>query len=110
MEYADGSRAELMTSFSKGVGDFRAEGPKGWVELSPAFSYRGVRGRTSRGSLSIPNINQQAAQMDAFAANIIDGTDSIVPGEMGRRDIQIVTAIYEAARTGKRVEVSHSTI
>jgi hypothetical protein len=28
-----------------------------------------------------------------------------VPGELGRRDLQIITAIYEAARTGKRVQV-----
>ena len=110
MEFADGSSGEFMTSFNQDVGDFRASGPQGRIELSPAFGYRGVRGRTHQGRLDIPNINQQAAQMDAFAANILEDTPVIVPGEMGRRDMQIVTAIYEAARTGKRIEVSQSGI
>jgi glucose-fructose oxidoreductase len=109
-EFADGSSGRFMTSFNEGVGYFRATGPRGRIELSPAFSYRGVRGRTDRGSLDIPNINQQAAQMDAFAANILEDTPVIVPGEMGRRDMQIITAIYEAARTGRRIEVSQTTI
>lgn len=110
MEFADGSRGSFMTSFNEGVGRFRASGPDGYIELDPAYAYRGVRGRTHKGRLDIPNINQQAAQMDAFAANILEGTPVIVPGEMGRRDMQIITAIYEAARTGRRVEVSASTI
>jgi len=43
--------------------------------------------------------------MDDFADCILTGRDSIVPGEMGLRDIKITTAIYEAARTGQRVMV-----
>ena len=41
--------------------------------------------------------------MDDFADCILTGRKTEVPGEMGRRDMQIVTAIYEAARTGQRV-------
>lgn len=110
MEFADGSSGRFMTTFNDGANSFQGSGPNGRIELSPAFSYRGVRGRTHRGALDIPNINQQAAQMDAFAANILEDTPVIVPGEMGRRDMQIITAIYEAARTGRRIEVSQSTI
>jgi predicted dehydrogenase len=44
-------------------------------------------------------------QMDDFAECILTGRATRVPGEMGRRDILITTAIYEAARTGKRVLV-----
>ncbi|PYX91541.1 MAG: glucose-fructose oxidoreductase [Acidobacteria bacterium] len=58
-----------------------------------------------RGPLSFPAINQQAAHMDDFADCILTGRDTSVPGELGRRDIQIITAIYEAARTGKPVKV-----
>jgi len=43
--------------------------------------------------------------MDDFADCILTGRDTSVPGELGRRDIQIITAIYEAARTGKPVKV-----
>lgn len=110
MEFKDGSHAQAMTSFARSVGHFRAIGPKGRIELAPAYTYRDVAGRTNRGRLKIPNINQQAGQMDAFAANIIEGTDCITPGEMGRRDLQVITAIYDAARSGRRVEVSQTTL
>jgi predicted dehydrogenase len=53
-------------------------------------------------------INQQAAQMDDFAACVAAGRDAIVPGEMGRRDMVIIEAIYEAAGTGKRVALAKS--
>jgi hypothetical protein len=50
-------------------------------------------------------INQQTAQMDAFAINILQNTPSIVPGEMGLRDNYIIEKIYESAAKGG-VEVS----
>ena len=28
---------------------------------------------------------------------------SIVPGELGKRDVKIIAAVYEAMRTGKKV-------
>ena len=43
--------------------------------------------------------------MDDFADCILTGRESEVNGEMGRRDMKIITAVYEAARTGKRVLV-----
>jgi predicted dehydrogenase len=73
--------------------------------LEPAFSYRGISGRTNRGELDLPHINQQARQMDGFAECLLHGAPNIVPGEMGRRDVRLLMAIYEAARTGKRVTV-----
>jgi len=35
-----------------------------------------------------------------------EGRESPVSGAMGRRDMVIIEAIYTAARTGKRVEVT----
>jgi predicted dehydrogenase len=43
--------------------------------------------------------------MDDFAECILTGRATPVPGELGRRDIRILTAIYEAASTGKRIVV-----
>jgi predicted dehydrogenase len=43
--------------------------------------------------------------MDDFAGSILNGRKLLVPGEIGRRDLQIITAIFEAARSGKRVPV-----
>ncbi len=105
MEFAGGATCAGFASYERGANRFRAEAPHGWVELDPAFSYRGVEGRTSRGRIHYPSVNEQAGQMDDFAACILTGRPTPVPGEMGRRDIAIITAIYEAAASGRRVPV-----
>jgi glucose-fructose oxidoreductase len=105
MEFPNGARLEASTSFNGSGNQFRVDGKKGWIDFKEAFSYRGLVCETSRGPLNYPVINQQAAQMDDFANCILTGRDTSVPGELGRRDMQIITAIYESARTGKSVAV-----
>jgi predicted dehydrogenase len=106
MEFPSGAKAECMMSYNKRANQLRVEAENGWYELSPAYSYRGIRGRTSRGDMNFPQVNQQARQMDAFARNILEDTETIVGGELGRRDVKIMLAIYESARTGKRVTLA----
>ncbi|MFZ5497208.1 MAG: Gfo/Idh/MocA family protein [Verrucomicrobiota bacterium] len=107
LEFANGARCAGYTSYNSNRNDFRAEAEGGWFEIGPAYSYRGLRAATSRGPVNVtPPASQQALQMDAFARNVFDGTPSLVPGEMGRRDMVVVEAIYaSAAAGGKRVEL-----
>jgi hypothetical protein len=44
--------------------------------------------------------------MDAFALSIKNNKPTIVPGEMGRRDVKYIQAIYEAMQSGKRVAIN----
>ncbi len=107
MEFANGAKCEGYTSYNDNRNDFRAEAAGGWYEVSPAFSYRGISAKTSRGPVVATGLpSQQALQIDAFAQCVRDNLPSIVPGEMGRRDMVMVEAIYaSAAAGGKRVEV-----
>jgi glucose-fructose oxidoreductase len=106
MEFPNGARCDAVTSYNHSADKFRVEGAKGWLEFKEhAFTYRGIVAETSRGRLNYTAINQQAAQMDDFADCLLTGRNTPVPGELGRRDMQIITAIYEAAVTGKRVNV-----
>lgn len=106
MEFANGAKAELMTSYNQSVGRFRAEGEKGWYELAPAYGFGGLKANTSRGSVNIAGLkSQQAVQMDDFAQCVHEGRESRVSGEMGLRDMRIIEAIYAAAKSGKRVEL-----
>ncbi|MGH9971276.1 MAG: Gfo/Idh/MocA family oxidoreductase [Pyrinomonadaceae bacterium] len=103
-----GAKCEAVTGFNHRADQFRVEGKKGWLNFKEhAFTYRGIVCETSRGPLNYTAINQQAAQMDDFADCILTGRKSPVPGEVGRRDIQIIQAVYEAARNGKRVKVGN---
>lgn len=104
LEFADGSKCEGMSSGEIGANHFEAEGREAQVRLAPAFSYDGLRMTVNGIELpALDGFNQQAHQMDGFAAAVLKGEPSRVPAEMGLRDIRITSAIYEAARTGKRV-------
>jgi predicted dehydrogenase len=83
----------------------KAEAEKGVFELRSAFNYTGQAGDTPDGEMNFPHINQQAKQMDDFALAIKNNRPTPVPGEMGRRDVRIIEAIYEAMNTGKRVMI-----
>ncbi len=103
MEFPSGAKADCMMSYNKSANNLRVEAEKGWYEVSPAYSYRGIHGKTSKGAMDFPQVNQQALQMDAFAQCILENKPTTVPPEMGRRDVKIMRAIYEAVKSGKRV-------
>lgn len=105
MDFPNGAKLEASTSFNANSNRFRAEGKNGWIDFNSAFSYRGLACDTSRGPMKFATINQQAAQMDDFAHCVLNRRDTQVAGELGRRDLQIISAIYESTRTGKPVKV-----
>lgn len=93
------------SSYEDRGNNFRIETTDGWAELSPAYSYSGIQGETSEGPMDFSQVNQQALQMDDFARCILEDEPSIVPGEMGKRDMIIMEAIYESAETGQEVSL-----
>ena len=108
MEWADGATAEFTTSYQQSFDHFRAEGARGWIHFQErAFGYQVRKVDSSRGLLDFgPPVNQQALQMDGFARHVQGLGPNLAPGEMGRRDLAIIEAIYaSAAAAGKRVEV-----
>jgi len=106
MAFADGAKAQCHATYAESVSWFRAEAQNGWAELNePAFYYEDPVLTTSRGRVRLPSVHQQAAQMDGMAEEITSGRPSLAPGEMGRRDVAIIEAIYAAVRSGQRTQV-----
>ncbi len=106
LEFASGMVATGVTSYRQSLNQIRAEAPRGFIQLNNAFSYGGLRGETTKGPLRFePMVSQQALQLDDFARCVREGRESRVAGEMGLRDMKIIAAIYEAAKTGKRALV-----
>ncbi len=88
-------------------GYFRALAEHGWFGLDPAFNYGGIRGTRSDGKpLEFAPTDHFAVEMDDFAQCILEGKPTKVSGEEGLRDVRIMMAIYESARTGKPVELN----
>jgi glucose-fructose oxidoreductase len=114
LEFPNGAVFTGVTSFNHVSDSFRAEGAKGWIDFqSHAFTYHVGNVITSRGPLNFPVPGpvgehwcyQQAWQMDDFADCVMNNRETRVPGEMGLRDMKIIAAVYEAARTGQKVTV-----
>ncbi len=95
--FASGTKSKLMTSYEQYYNYSRATLAQGWWELDTAYSYGGLTGKTHIGSMNVANINQQAAQMDHMAMNILKDQASTTPGEMGARDMYIIDRIYQSA-------------
>lgn len=90
-----------------GMANFKAHADRGWFELNPAFYYDGNQGRRSDGEeINFSSIDQFAAEMDDFAQCILENRPTRVPGEEGLRDVKIMMAIYESARSGRTVKVT----
>jgi predicted dehydrogenase len=90
-----------------GMARYQAFAENGWFELAPAYGYNGIQGRRSDGqAINLESGDQFAAEMDNFAQCILNNQPTKVPGEEGLRDIKIMMAIYEAARTGKSVNLA----
>ncbi|RPE81961.1 Gfo/Idh/MocA family protein [Vulcaniibacterium tengchongense] len=106
--FPSGVVAYCSTSYNAGgIQNMRVNAERGWFELDPAFFYGGLRGRRSDGQeIRFPRIDMFAAEMDDFARCILEGRPTRVPGEEGLRDVRIMQAIYESARTGRAVSLA----
>jgi glucose-fructose oxidoreductase len=97
LEFPSGAIASLSTGFHASYNYLKVFAEQGWFELDPFSGYRRIKGRTSKGELQFPDINQQAAQMDEVAECILGGKPMRVPGEEGLKDMIVVDQLYASA-------------
>ena len=109
MTFPGGLKTTCRTSYNKNdVRGFSVTAEKGTFGLDPAYNYNSSRGTRSDGkTIDLPSVNQFAAEMDDFAQCIINNKPSKVSGEEGLRDVKIMLAIYESARSGKPVKLAN---
>ncbi|NQZ43404.1 MAG: Gfo/Idh/MocA family oxidoreductase [Flavobacteriaceae bacterium] len=98
-EFASGATGAMLTSHNQNANKLRVNCKNGWYELDPASTYIPLAGRTSNGPLRFEQVSQQQLQMDDFAKHILFDAPNRAPGEMGKRDMEIVAAIYRSIAT-----------
>lgn len=106
--FPSGAVASCLSTYSMNHLDrFFLNGENGFAELQPATGYGPIMGTTHEGELKHPHEVHQTIQMDAMAGMILAGERPVVPvdGEEGVRDLAIMDAIYEAARSGRKVDL-----
>jgi predicted dehydrogenase len=118
LRFPSGFMASCASSYnayeSKG---YRVLCEQGWLELDPAYSYRGLRlrsakkvGQTQQISEPKPEEkNQFATEIDHFARCVLDKKKPRTPGEEGMQDMRIIEAIYKAADSGQVVKLPEVT-
>ena len=107
MTFPGGLKTKCTTSYARSdAKGFKVTAEKGTFGLDPAYNYNSSRGTRSDGQAINPSTaNQFAAEMDDFAQCILNSQPGKVPGEEGLRDVKIMMAIYESARTNKPVKL-----
>ncbi len=89
---------------------FRVMGTEARLCMDPATWYSGLRMWIERGSTieqkDLPEVDHFAAEMDHMSDCVMQNKQPLTPGEEGLRDLTLISAIYEAARSGKSVKVS----
>jgi predicted dehydrogenase len=110
LRFPSGILANCTSSYGySGQNKYRVIATKGWFELEPATSYTGLRMKVRRNNATedrdLPARDHFALEMDHMSECVMENKDPLTPGEEGLRDLKLMMAIYEAARTGKTVKV-----
>ena len=98
----------LSTYIMNNLDRFFLNGEKGFAEMQPSTGYGPIKGKTNKGELNHPHVTHQTVQMDEMAGIILEGKQAPVPvdGEEGLKDLKIIDAIFEAAKSGKKIKLS----
>ena len=100
-EFPSGAVGNISTSHNFNANAMYVSGSSGWFRLQPANNYGPLSGVTSKGDeIKFPHESQQKLQMDDFARHVLFDEPNKAPGEMGKRDMIIVEAIYKSIANG----------
>ncbi|HAV60966.1 MAG TPA: glucose-fructose oxidoreductase [Verrucomicrobiales bacterium] len=106
MTFPSGVIAYCSTSYNvNGINRFTAYADQGWFGMDPAYSYSGIKVKTSKGEREFEQVDHFAAEMDDFARCIIENRESRVAGVEGLRDMVVIEGIYKSIKTGRTVKL-----
>ena len=106
LEFPGNIKVKGKSSYNNNWGYLKAQAERGWFQLEPAYGYGPILGKSSKGDINFPQINQQAAQMDDFALCVKLKKPTRVPGEEGLKDMRVVDAIYRSLDSGKTERIN----
>ncbi len=117
MRFRSGVLASCDCSFSSTESRrWRLHGTQGFLEMDPAFSYKGLRLRAQEGEaeqstarlseLLVADQNQFASELDDFSECLLQNREPRTPGEIGLVDLKIIAALQESIATGRSVRLA----
>jgi predicted dehydrogenase len=89
---------------------YRVMGTEARLEMDPATWYNGNRLWIERGNkieqIELQEADHFALEMDHMSDCVMQNKEPLTPGEEGLRDLTIIEAVYEAAKSGKTVKLA----
>jgi predicted dehydrogenase len=89
---------------------YRVMGTEARLEMDPATWYSGNRMWIERGNkieqIELQEADHFALEMDHMSDSVMQNKEPLTPGEEGLRDLTIIEAVYEAAKSGKTVKLA----
>ena len=108
LQFKSGLQASVLSTYGFGCGRYRVYGTRGTMEAEPFMNYGGNRlyptGR-SRAEFTYTPVDHFGTEMDAFSDAIQNDKPILTPGEEGLKDMKVIAASYESAKTGKTVKI-----
>lgn len=102
--FPSGLIATCATTYNFNFERLYVVGTKGFAEMSPAYGYGPLKGRTHKGPLDEPVVTHQTLQMDGMADIILNGKTMTpaVDGYEGLKDMKVLDAIYKSIKEGSK--------
>lgn len=89
---------------------YRVMGTEARLEMDPATWYNGNRMWIERGNkieqIDLQEADHFAAEMDHMSDCVMQNKEPLTPGEEGLRDLTIIEAVYESAKSAKTVKLA----
>ncbi|MEQ1826212.1 MAG: Gfo/Idh/MocA family oxidoreductase [Pirellula sp.] len=112
-----GTLKRIEIAGSKGSATLEEEAITQWKFLKPLKSdskiLEQMQGNVTGGGASDPAAIGHKAHRDLFAdflSGIKKNSPSLIDGSEGRKSVELITAIYKSARSGKKVRLTNSTM
>jgi predicted dehydrogenase len=106
MKFPSGAISNHTTTYNSNIQRLYVGYENGNLEMSPAFDYGPLKGKTSKGEMKFPIVHHQTLMLDGICGDIINNRPIRTPGEEGLRDVKIMQAVFEAAKSGREVRLS----
>lgn len=113
LDFASGLVLQGTSAYSAAFSSFlHVHGEKGWAELAPAFAFEEERRLSGKISgrwfaKTYKPMDEFALELEYFSNCIAESKKPEPDGEQGLRDMVIIEAIYQAARTGYTTQIRY---
>jgi predicted dehydrogenase len=111
LKFPSGATATITSSYAAGGNRTQLTAAKGSLDLNPLMNYRGNRAYyTPTGGapseVTYTWADHFVCEMDDFAQCVLHDKAAKTPGEEGLRDMKIIYAAYDSAKSGKPVKLT----